>query len=205
MEEKTQYVCTNDGAPFDGEPFTYPVEFNNNTFLLSDSAFYSLPSVKGYLSRNVATHYHYLELFELYIRRVYGISKCMSALDPCALASHSISGQGLSLAAYREACTLVPYPTQLYVVSKGVINCCISKGMDILSVETSSKGLNPKDYHSVYYNREGEPTADICENLELHSLSILDKETTDNVVNDTEDLLEDIRPQSSKKAKRALG
>lgn len=151
-----KYVCMNDGGPFEGEAFTYPVSFEMDRFVLSDLAFFSLPSVKAYLTRNVGTHYYFLELFELYARRKYGVSKCTSAPDVSILADRRISGTGISLAEYRRQCVEALPDVPLLV---GTPVCQkVSAGIDVLYVQRSSKGIDHGSYKTTWNERDSGQT-----------------------------------------------
>ena len=152
-EQPHVYVCMNDGGTFTGDVYTYPTAFEKGIFSLSDFTFYSLPSVKAYLTRNVMTHYHYLELFEIYVRRKYGIQRCVAAPDISVLADRRLSGTGISLEEYRrqcaESCKLVP----VIVGGNGNVSHRVSEGIDVLYVERSSKGVSVDDYQTVTNSR----------------------------------------------------
>ncbi len=106
MEEKRNVptFCFNDGHPFEGFIFQFPVSEHLITkkWIFDKRIFCSAACTKCYLRRDISISQTLIANFELYLCRDLKLFDSLTAPDPCLIAVYNINGKGFTIDEYRQ-------------------------------------------------------------------------------------------------------
>lgn len=103
-ERKVATFCFNDGHPFTGFIFQFPVSENLITkkWIFDKRIFCSASCMKCYLRRDISISQTLIANAELYLCRDLKLFDTPTAPDPCLIAVFNITGQGFTIEEYRQ-------------------------------------------------------------------------------------------------------
>ncbi len=101
---KVATYCFNDGHPFTGFPFQFPIteDMQTKKWIFDKRIFCSGSCVKCYLRLDVSISQTLIANMELYLVRDLKIFDCPTAPDPALIAVFNITGQGFTIDEYRD-------------------------------------------------------------------------------------------------------
>lgn len=95
--------CFYDGAPFEGEVFTFPLNLSEKKIVESPLNFCSLRCVKAHIIFNSTSHPNQLEMFTMYVQKKYGIRDPFPpAPSTKVLRDYRSDGQGITIPEFRS-------------------------------------------------------------------------------------------------------
>lgn len=104
MERKVPTYCINDGHPFTGFIFQFPLSEDALTkkWIFDKRIFCSGPCMKCYLRKDVSNSQVLIANAELYLVRDLKLKNCPTAPDVCLIAVFNVSGKGFTIEEYRD-------------------------------------------------------------------------------------------------------
>ena len=104
MDRKVATYCRNDGHPFTGFVFQFPVseDLITKKWIFDKRIFCSGSCMKCYLRMDVSISQTLIANAELYLLRDLNIMDCPTAPDPALIAVFNINGKGFTIEEYRD-------------------------------------------------------------------------------------------------------